>query len=81
MAEGESSSGNSIGALEYHPSGGESETSKVSLDSLGPVIVNGDGTISRITNWQEMSEAEKIRTARIVAKRNEKRLGRGSNLD
>jgi hypothetical protein len=29
----------------------------VSLDALGPVVVNKDGTISRITNWDTMSEA------------------------
>jgi len=34
----------------------------VQLDALGPVILNVDGTMSRITNWPGMSEGEK-RTA------------------
>ncbi|EIE83681.1 hypothetical protein RO3G_08386 [Rhizopus delemar RA 99-880] len=29
------------------------------LKELGPVVVNEDGTISRINNWHEMTEIEK----------------------
>ncbi|KAI8973799.1 hypothetical protein BDF20DRAFT_800959, partial [Mycotypha africana] len=29
------------------------------LKELGPVVVNEDGTISRINNWHEMSDIEK----------------------
>ena len=46
----------------------------VSMDHLGPVVVNTDGSLSRITNWGDMTAAEQAKTQRVVAKRNEKRL-------
>mmetsp|Transcript_33486 Transcript_33486/g.103735 ORF Transcript_33486/g.103735 Transcript_33486/m.103735 type:complete len:215 (-) Transcript_33486:6-650(-) len=62
-----------------HPDAGGATTvsvdgQPVSLDALGPMVVNKDGTLSRITNWDEMTEAEKEKTLRIIAKRNQKRL-------
>ncbi|KAF2668486.1 hypothetical protein BT63DRAFT_278408 [Microthyrium microscopicum] len=48
--------------------------STVSLDHLGPVVVNQDGTLSRISNWDAMSEIEKKNTLRILGKRNLLRL-------
>ena len=48
------------------------------VDALGPMVVNTDGTFSRITNWGEMGEAERARTVRVLAKRNAQRLGRSS---
>lgn len=45
----------------------------VSLQELGPVVINADGTMSRINNWHEMTESEQIATKRVVAKRNAKR--------
>ena len=30
----------------------------VVLDHFGPVVVNSDGTLSRITNWERMDERE-----------------------
>ncbi|OIW27579.1 hypothetical protein CONLIGDRAFT_682609 [Coniochaeta ligniaria NRRL 30616] len=48
---------------------------RVSLaDQLGPVVVNEDGTMSRIANWAEMSEIEKRNTVRVLGKRNKLRL-------
>ncbi|KAG2073001.1 hypothetical protein BDR04DRAFT_1011792 [Suillus decipiens] len=41
----------------------------VKLDILGPMVVNNDGTLSRIANWEKMTE-EKERTMRVVAARN-----------
>ncbi|EJT49283.1 hypothetical protein A1Q2_07654 [Trichosporon asahii var. asahii CBS 8904] len=50
----------------------------IKLDSMGPMIVNADGTgrersspqtISRITNWQELSDIEKERTVRLLVKK------------
>ena len=38
------------------------------------MVVNKDGSLSRITNWPEMTEEERRRTLRIVVKRNRKRL-------
>ncbi|CAD7942833.1 unnamed protein product [Amoebophrya sp. A120] len=46
---------------------------RITLDSLGPVILNEDGTLARITNWHEMMEHEQTSTLRIIAKRNAKR--------
>ena len=44
------------------------------LDALGPIVINSDGSSSRITNWPTMTEAEQQNTMRLVAKRNKKRL-------
>jgi hypothetical protein len=46
----------------------------VKLDKLGPVVVNTDGTISRIANWHDMTEAEQQKTMRVVGKRNTSRM-------
>ncbi|BEI83342.1 hypothetical protein CcaverHIS002_0312100 [Cutaneotrichosporon cavernicola] len=46
----------------------------VKLDKLGPMIINSDGTISRITTWTEMSEIERNRALRLMVKRNLVRL-------
>ena len=42
----------------------------LALDQLGPVILNSDGTLSRITNWHALSPAEQATTFRMIAKRN-----------
>jgi hypothetical protein len=44
--------------------------STVKLDHMGPLVVNKDGTLSRINNWGEMSEIEKQNTLRVLGKRN-----------
>ncbi|KAK9426390.1 hypothetical protein SUNI508_02831 [Seiridium unicorne] len=46
----------------------------VRLDHMGPLVVNQDGSMSRISNWAEMSEIERENTLRIVGKRNQQRL-------
>ncbi|KZS95455.1 hypothetical protein SISNIDRAFT_483688 [Sistotremastrum niveocremeum HHB9708] len=48
--------------------------STLKLDELGPMVVNSDGTLSRIANWREMSEIEKDRTLRVLVARNRVRL-------
>jgi len=48
--------------------------STVSLDHLGPIVVNVDGTLARITNWHEMTDMERRNTGVVVAKRNIQRL-------
>ncbi|KAG0335980.1 hypothetical protein BG000_007050 [Podila horticola] len=48
----------------------------IKLDILGPVVVNEDGTMSRIDNWAEMAEIEKANVRRILLKRNDLRLKR-----
>ncbi|ORZ31643.1 hypothetical protein BCR44DRAFT_98773, partial [Catenaria anguillulae PL171] len=42
----------------------------VRLDQLGPLVINSDGTMSRIANWAEMSEIERATTMRVLVKRN-----------
>jgi hypothetical protein len=46
----------------------------IKLDHLGPMVVNVDGTMSRISNWDQMADIEKENTLRIIAKRNQARL-------
>ncbi|CAE6445515.1 unnamed protein product [Rhizoctonia solani] len=45
----------------------------ISFDKLGPMVVNSDGTLSRIANWQEMTPAEQKNTIRVLSKRNQLR--------
>lgn len=54
----------------------------IKMDHLGPVVVNEDGSLSRITNWLEMTQPEQANTKRLIAKRNAKRLEklRGKDL-
>lgn len=47
----------------------------ISLDHMGPMVVHKDGTLSRISNWGEMTEIERQNTLRILVKRNQVRLG------
>ncbi|KAL5119155.1 hypothetical protein ACEQ8H_002862 [Pleosporales sp. CAS-2024a] len=44
--------------------------STVKLDHMGPLVVNKDGTLSRINNWAEMSDLERQNTLRVLGKRN-----------
>ncbi|KAJ7145782.1 hypothetical protein C8R44DRAFT_689861 [Mycena epipterygia] len=46
----------------------------VKLDDLGPMVVNSDGTLSRISNWSSLTDAEKERTLRVLSARNKIRL-------
>lgn len=46
----------------------------VKLGHLGPMVVNRDGTLSRIANWEHMSEFERQNTLRILGKRNQLRM-------
>ncbi|ATY66751.1 fungal specific transcription [Cordyceps militaris] len=50
------------------------EGSTVKLAALGPLVVNVDGTVARITNWKEMTEQERETTVRMVGRRNKQRL-------
>ena len=46
----------------------------VKLDHLGPLVVNKDGSLSRIANWENMADIERKNTLRILGKRNQLRL-------
>ncbi|KAF8930618.1 hypothetical protein BGZ47_000480 [Haplosporangium gracile] len=48
----------------------------IKLDLLGPIVVNENGTMSRIENWHEMADIEKANVRRILLKRNATRLAR-----
>lgn len=56
--------------IDLSQNGGQS----VKLDHLGPMVVNTDGTMSRISNWEHMTEMEKQNTLRVLGKRNKQRL-------
>ncbi|KAH8175678.1 hypothetical protein LIA77_04096 [Sarocladium implicatum] len=70
-APGSSSSSSDPSTPVLDISGGDST---VSLDAMGPVVVNKDGTVSRVTNWGKMTEIEKETTLRVLGKRNKQRL-------
>ncbi|KAF8519373.1 hypothetical protein BU17DRAFT_47818 [Hysterangium stoloniferum] len=42
----------------------------IRLDELGPMIVNSDGTLSRIANWKNLTSHEQERTMRVLGARN-----------
>ncbi len=46
----------------------------VVMDHLGPVVVNADGTLARISTWGSMIDKEKELKKRRIAKRNVERL-------
>ncbi|KAH6610276.1 hypothetical protein Trco_000296 [Trichoderma cornu-damae] len=68
-APGDNNDGENIATLDVSGSG-----TTVKLDGLGPLVVNADGTVSRISNWDKMAEVEKQNTLRIIGKRNQQRL-------
>lgn len=57
--------------LNVDPTSSESNTFK--LDHLGPMVVNSDGSLSRIHNWAEMSDLERERTSKVLGRRNQLR--------
>jgi hypothetical protein len=79
-APGEGSADDAVTKLDVSGAG-----STVRLDSLGPLVVNENGTVSRIGNWHQMTEFERKNTLRILGKRNEARLAalkaKGVGLD
>lgn len=46
------------------------------LDKLGPIIVNADGTLTRISNWAALTEPERQTALRRIARRNRERRER-----
>uniref|UniRef100_A0A7S0CRF7 Uncharacterized protein n=1 Tax=Amorphochlora amoebiformis TaxID=1561963 RepID=A0A7S0CRF7_9EUKA len=43
------------------------------MDKLGPIVINSDGTLSRIANWHKMTKKEQETTYRVLVKRNNHR--------
>ena len=58
-----SESSESSSTLPSNSSNGTTTTLKVGdavqLDELGPIIINTDGTTTRISNWSSMNQQEK----------------------
>ncbi|EPQ55651.1 hypothetical protein GLOTRDRAFT_40931 [Gloeophyllum trabeum ATCC 11539] len=44
---------------------------RMKFDALGPMVVNSDGTLSRIANWPNMTPMERERTMRVLGARNQ----------
>eukprot|EP00588_Corethron_pennatum_P005809 CAMPEP_0194283060 /NCGR_PEP_ID=MMETSP0169-20130528/24593_1 /TAXON_ID=218684 /ORGANISM="Corethron pennatum, Strain L29A3" /LENGTH=118 /DNA_ID=CAMNT_0039028579 /DNA_START=225 /DNA_END=581 /DNA_ORIENTATION=+ len=44
------------------------------LETMGPIIINHDGTTKTIDNWSKMTPAEQETTQRVIAARNKKRI-------
>ncbi|KAJ3212034.1 hypothetical protein HDU67_004094 [Dinochytrium kinnereticum] len=75
-------------AIDYHPANPvdappqnvtlatDGTVTTVALDALGPIVVNEDGTMSRIMNWDIMGEEERRNVVRVVGRRNQVRLAR-----
>ncbi len=69
--------------IEYNQSSanGNGGDSSIRFDSLGPVIINENGTMSRITNWALLSPEEQSRILRILPQRNARRLAQLRNQE
>jgi len=52
---------------------GQEFVEPLKLDHLGPVILNADGTMARIANWQSMTAAEQESAKRLIGRRNDRR--------
>ncbi|KTW30331.1 hypothetical protein T552_00804 [Pneumocystis carinii B80] len=55
------------------PSSGNHQ-STLRFDNLGPLVVNRDGTLARIENWETLTDIEKRNIERVLVRRNRQRL-------
>ncbi|OQR96114.1 hypothetical protein THRCLA_22023 [Thraustotheca clavata] len=46
----------------------------IALDHLGPMVVQPDGTLMRIKDWDTKTDHEKEMIKRVITKRNKERL-------
>jgi len=53
----------------------------IHFDHLGPIVVNKDGTMSRITNWDKMAPIEREKTLKILRLRNKARMDKLKEAD
>lgn len=49
--------------------------------SLGPLVVHEDGTLSRVQNWDTMTQGERDTTMRVLVARNRRRLDKLRELE
>eukprot|EP01063_Lacrimia_lanifica_P002432 TRINITY_DN11281_c0_g1_i1.p1 TRINITY_DN11281_c0_g1~~TRINITY_DN11281_c0_g1_i1.p1 ORF type:complete len:123 (+),score=21.59 TRINITY_DN11281_c0_g1_i1:87-455(+) len=47
---------------------------KKRLDSVGPLVINKDGTTKRVTNWDKMTPIEREGAYNRITKRNRERI-------
>ncbi len=53
--------------------GEEFKDLNLKFTQMGVIIINSDGTMSKIPNWKDLTEMEQLRTVRLISKRNQKR--------
>lgn len=56
------------------PDTASTDQKPLSFNKLGPLVVNKDGTLSRLDNWEHMTEQERKKTVSYLKKRNMLRL-------
>ena len=49
------------------------EGMNIQITELGVIIINTDGTLSKIPNWHELTDGERKKAFRLIAKRNQRR--------
>ncbi|WFD31553.1 hypothetical protein MSPP1_002592 [Malassezia sp. CBS 17886] len=64
------------GCTDADDAGHVPQANTVKMDQLGPIVVNSDGTLARVPDWDTLTPAEQERTVRILARRNKARLER-----
>lgn len=50
------------------------ESTNLKLDDLGPMVIQTDGTMQRIVDWNQKTPEEKEQIIRLISKRNKQRL-------
>lgn len=58
------------------PATGNEDSTEVNgckIDALGPIILNSDGSMGRISNWTLYTDSEKEQAMRLIAARNKRR--------
>ncbi len=53
--------------------GDELKDLNIQLSELGAIIINSDGTMSKIANWHDLTKTEQVKALRVIAKRNARR--------
>ena len=82
MEASDPSSSNNDGAIKEETDNIQNEVEElkeslnVQFDQLGVIIINSDGSMSRISNWHELTKMEQVKALRLIAKRNKTRRKR-----
>jgi len=72
-----------VALLVLLPGGSASEPlpDQLAADGLGPLLVNKDGSLQRISNWAELTKQEREAAVRAALRRNTKRLEELTRLE